>query len=105
MANNYQYAQNAPQPEQNIIQGKLDREAMEIFNTVHPELKGAFISIAIKHFKDNDLYLKFFADKNLLPEEDIKKIEEIEENNFIEKINNEVNQVDQVNSQPQTIQS
>ena len=64
------------QPASNIIQIKLDKEALDIFNNCHDELKNSLVNVAIKAFKEDPMYLKYFIDKSKVPEEIVHEIEE-----------------------------
>ena len=75
----------------NIIQIKLDKEALDLFNNCHDELKNSLINVALKAFKEDPMYLKYFVDKSKMPESVINEIEE----NVVQPQQQQVQQIQQ----------
>jgi hypothetical protein len=64
----------AEQPQEASIQ-RLDHEALNILDSVYPELRDSFIGIAIKAFKNDPMFNSFFADKSKIPQEKLKEMQ------------------------------
>jgi len=84
----YNYGETAPQNQQpqsnpaNIVNVKLDKDSLHLFNITHPELRNSLINIALKAFSKDPMFSKYFIDSDLVPKEEIDtfKEEEIPEN-------------------------
>ncbi len=62
-----QVAQIAPQPQNHTINFRVDEDAKNVLEQITPELREAFVTIAIKHFQYDPMFQHYF--KKVLPQE------------------------------------